>query len=704
MKRVGIGFLISVVVAGALAVAPRSVGTQSLSPEQRTHVVAITPSTLSEIRSWDAELTRMQRDGTLQLVREHEDTLMPGRQHERMAQYHNGIRVFGAEVTRQSESGVPISMLGSIYGDVDVPAAARLSREEAREVMLGQPNAQETVGSPELLVLPLDAGGFALAYRIVTVFPDDILVSFVDADSGRILMQFTDLQTQANVGTARGVLADTKKISTNLASGTYQASDLLRPSAILTYDLKGNVTRVNDVLAGRATLGPADLAVDTDNSWTDGAVVDGHVYAGWTYDYYFKRFGRRGLNNNNLAIRSIIHPVPRDSSIAFINANSQYFTNAFWSGSQQLMVYGVGLPPNITSGGQTWNFVSGALDIVAHELTHGVTQFTSGLIYRNESGALNEAFSDIMATGAEFFFQEAGSGPLRADYLAGEDVVTGGGNPGGGIRSLANPVAYGDPDHYATRSVSSGDSGGVHINSGIANHAFYLAIEGGTNRTSGLAVQGVGGANRDQIEKVFYRAFTSMLPANSNFYLARVATIQSAVDLYGANSAAVRATTQGWDAVGVTRPAARLRYSFSAVPVPPAPATQCLTTVPRPAFRFQAFVEEIAGVGFNVTSSSIRFYSAAGAQTSTQAISFSAFFNACSPGSSRIGAYAEPCTDLCVGFGGAAGGFMDFTIAGVDDAGNAASFTSGRLPFGTTTALTSEATSEPTMCLAATGK
>jgi thermolysin len=209
-------------------------------------------------------------------------------------------------------------------------------------------------------------------------------------------------------------------------------------------------------------------------------------------------------------------------------------------------VYGVGLPQGFTLGGQTWNFLSGGLDVVGHELSHGVTEFTSNLIYRNESGALNEAFSDIMGTSIEFFFQPAGSGDLKADYLIGEDVV----KPGG-IRSMENPAAFGDPDHYSKRFLGTADNGGVHINSGIANQAFYLAIEGGTNRTSGQTVQGVGGANREQVEKVFYRAFTQLMPSNSTFSVARAATIQASRDLFGANSNAERAVTQAWTAVGV---------------------------------------------------------------------------------------------------------------------------------------------------------
>jgi thermolysin len=116
---------------------------------------------------------------------------------------------------------------------------------------------------------------------------------------------------------------------------------------------------------------------------------------------------------------------------------------------------------------------------------------------------------------------------------------------------MADPQAYGDPDHYSRRFTGTTDNGGVHINSGIPNQVYYLAVEGGTNRTSGLSVQGVGAANREQIERVFYRAFTQMLPANATFSVARAATIQAARDLFSANSNAERAMTQAWTAVGV---------------------------------------------------------------------------------------------------------------------------------------------------------
>ena len=106
-------------------------------------------------------------------------------------------------------------------------------------------------------------------------------------------------------------------------------------------------------------------------------------------------------------------------------------------------------------------------------------------------------------------------------------------------------------DCVLVRFLGADDNGGVHLNSTIASHAFYLAIEGGTNRTSGLTVQGVGAASREQVEKVFFRAFVFMLPSNATFSVARAATSQAARELYGAGSAAERAVTQAWTAVGV---------------------------------------------------------------------------------------------------------------------------------------------------------
>jgi bacillolysin len=320
-------------------------------------------------------------------------------------------------------------------------------------------------------------------------------------------------------------------------------NDRLRPPAISSYDFRFDVNRLVLFLmadGSPSNLTSADLATDSDNDWTDGAIVDAHVYSGYVYDYYYKRHGRRGLDNADIAVHSITHALRReDWRLYSLDTILTFFANAFYLG-EGVMYYGDGLPPSVTLNGQRVNYLAGALDVVAHELTHGVTDYTSRLIYQDEPGALSEAFSDIMATGVEFYFQ-----PERADYLGGEDVVT-----PGGVRSMQNPMAFGDPDHYSIRYTGSADNGGVHINSGIANNAFYLAIEGGQHRL-GAIVEGVGGANREQIERAFYRAFTSFLPPSATFSQARGATIQAASELYGSGSPAETALSQAWTAVGV---------------------------------------------------------------------------------------------------------------------------------------------------------
>ena len=296
------------------------------------------------------------------------------------------------------------------------------------------------------------------------------------------------------------------------------------------------------------------MASDTDNEWRDGAVVDAHSYAGWAYDYFFKRFGRKGLDDRNAPIRVMVHPLSRGDTGPY----SGYNFNAFWcpacgDDERGYAFFGDGhAAGRYDSAGQHWNYVAGGIDCVAHELTHAVTGYASGLIYRNESGALDEAFSDAMSTGIEFFYQSAGQGSMKADYLIAEDVVTAA-DAGArtGIRSLADPRLFRDPDHYSIRERGSEDNGGVHANGLIPGHAFYLAIEGGTNRTSGRRVEGVGAANREQIEKVFYRAFVYFLTSYATFHSARLATIRAAQELYGDGSAARRAVTQAWDAVGV---------------------------------------------------------------------------------------------------------------------------------------------------------
>jgi thermolysin len=528
-------FAVSLLLASSASAQPRL-----------TTVLASEPSAL---RTWDATVDAQLRSGDLEVRRADADTLVSGRVHTRLQQLHGGVPILGGELTRQTDDlGTTVSIFGSTYSNVDVDVAPALSADDAAAVVLARTGVELGPSRlPTLCIAPTEAG-YRLAYQAVAFSADGGLALLIDARDGSIIQQTDAVQRQSAVGTGTGVLGDQKKMSVSSATGVFTTSDLLRPPSLVTFDMHENLQRTLDFLNGVTTLGTADRASDTDNTWTDTPVVDAHAYAGYFYDYYFKRFGRRGLDNNNFRMLSLVHTVPRSAVLTQPNVIvGTFYLNAFYAGGG-VMVFGEGLPPNVTSGGQRWDYLSGALDVIGHELTHGVTDYTSRLIYQNESGALNESFSDMMGTAVEFYYQPAGSGPLKADYLIAEDVVT-----PGGIRSMANPTAYGQPDHYSRRAVLplSTDNGGVHINSGIPNNVYYLAIEGGTNRTSGLGVQGVGVANREQIEKTMYRAFTQMMPANATFAVARAVTIQAATDLYGSASPAVQALTQAWTAVGV---------------------------------------------------------------------------------------------------------------------------------------------------------
>jgi thermolysin len=534
----GLGLALSLLALGGAGAAGAA--------EPRVQRLAVVERTA--LRDWDARIESMLTTGDLQVRRTHEDTLLPSRQHVRLDQFHRGVPVYGGQLVRQTEGERTVSVFGTLYEGIEVDPQPKLTADQAVaivEKLSGADLGPSRV--PQLVVFPREDGSYVLAYTTRVFAESDLWRYFIDARSGDVVARRSEMKRQAaSSGLGTGVLGDRKKMSVrSRAGGGFLADDGFRPPSIVTFDMKGALTRTIGFLNGNIGLGVNDLAADSDNDWADAPVVDGHSYAGWTYDYYFARFNRRGLDGNDLEVLSLVHPVRREDLFSYSNEIiSTFYLNAFYAGDG-VMVYGEGLPPNLRlTTGQRVEYLAGALDVVAHELTHGVTDFTSGLIYQNESGALNESFSDMMAAGAEFYYQ--GTAPGSADWLVGEDVFV-----PGGIRSMQNPSAYGDPDHYSIRFTGTEDNGGVHINSGIPNHVFYLATVGGTNRVSGVAVTGVGQANIEQIEKVMYRAFTAMLPSSASFSTARAATIQSARDLYGANSPAERAVTQAWNAVGV---------------------------------------------------------------------------------------------------------------------------------------------------------
>ena len=488
------------------------------------------------------QVDTMLRAGELDIARFQEDTMFPGRAHERLWQVYEGLPVFGAQVIRQMDGRSVISVTGRLYEELEMDVNASISPERANAVAVaaagpgGQIRGETTLG-----ILPVE-GGYRLVYRMDVHSDWTIREVYVDADSGVIVRSLNGIHSQMAIGEGTGVLGARKKLSTNQTSSTYQAVDRVRPAVAFTMAFPGTLGRLNQFLQ-TAFFFNSDIATDSDNTWTDAPTVDAHVYQGWVYDYYFTRFGRRGMDDRNIEVDSVVHPLARSEATRQPpELVGSYINNAFYC-CNGVLVYGDG-------DGRIFNHLAGGFDVVAHEWTHGVTDYSSQLIYQDESGALNESFSDIMAAAMEFYYQPVGGGSDRADWQIAEDVFL---VFPGYLRSLNNPAAIGHPDHYSLRRFigTNFDEGGVHYNLTIGTHAFYLAVAGGRNRVSGINVPGVGQENIEKMENIFYRAFVMLMAPNSRFSDARRATLQAASDLYGPNSTERAQVALAWSAVGV---------------------------------------------------------------------------------------------------------------------------------------------------------
>ncbi|KSU84327.1 thermolysin [Fictibacillus enclensis] len=356
----------------------------------------------------------------------------------------------------------------------------------------------DTVEKSKLIIFK-DQNQFKLAYRVALQFIDPYPANwqvYVDANSGKVLKSFNAVNSDGpTTGSGYGVLGDNKTLNTYLSGGTYYLYDTTKAMSgvIETYTARNGSSL------------PGVYSTDTNNAWTasnQGADVDANYYAGKVYDYYKNTHGRNSFDNAGSTIRSTVH-------------YSSGYNNAFWNGSQ--MVYGDG-------DGQVFRPLSGALDVVAHELTHAVTERTAGLNYSYQSGALNESMSDVFG-----YFLDPN------DWLMGEDVYTPG-TAGDGLRSLSNPKLYGQPDHMSGYVNTSSDNGGVHTNSGIPNKAAYNTITA------------IGKA---KAEKIYYRALTRYMTPSTNFSSARAALLSATTDLYGSTSTEYNAVKTAWNNVGV---------------------------------------------------------------------------------------------------------------------------------------------------------
>jgi Zn-dependent metalloprotease len=376
-----------------------------------------------------------------------------------------------------------------------------------------------------------------LVYRVETPRVDgskgtSVPVTFIDAHTGEVVYEYDNLQT----GSGSSLYSGTVAISTSTSAGTFYMEDP-------TGRRQGTFNMNNTGNPNTGTGGTQSRYTDTDDVWnttTQRAGVDAHYGAAKTFDYYQSVHGRNGIDGNfgPGTTTSAVGAVPLVvSRVHFASA----YNNAFWFNNQ--MTYGDG-------DGTTFTPLT-TIDICGHEMTHGVTERTANLTYNKESGALNESMSDIFGAMVEAYADGATSGDT---WKIGEDAYTPG-TAGDALRLMDNPNAVGDPDHYTLRLYqgactpsSANDQCGVHTNSSIQNHAYYLMAAGGTNRVSGVAVTGIGTTDA---AKIFYRGLTVYMTASTNFAGARTATINAANDLFGAASAQAATVAQGWCAVGV---------------------------------------------------------------------------------------------------------------------------------------------------------
>jgi bacillolysin len=448
------------VAVGCVAIAVMASLTERTARAQgRPVLLAVTRATADDIRAWDAQLDQMIRSRDLRVRETQTDALVPARQHQRLEQYYRGVRIAGGDLTRQLAYDGAVSIFGMMHTAIDLSVTPRFSPDDARLAINSAVGGQAFGAEPELVVLPM-SDGYHLAYFGRATANLEIVNVFIDADSGGLLRQYSDFLSEVGAGT--GTYGDNKKVSTTSIAGSFIADDKLRPTEITTFDAKGNFARAQALILGQ-TPSIVDIASSASNNWNDGAVVDAHVYAGLYYDYLFKRFGRHGLDNRDLRIDLLTHTVRlADIATAPPNVLGLYYINAFYSPSagpngQGLMVFGEGAPTGFLAPNLEVKPFSAAFDVVAHELTHGVTGNSARLngFPLSEAGALNEGFSDIFGVSTAFFFQPVGPNALQASYLTGRDLTV----PSGVLsRSMSNPASTGDPDHYTRRIIGGDDS------------------------------------------------------------------------------------------------------------------------------------------------------------------------------------------------------------------------------------------------------
>lgn len=325
-----------------------------------------------------------------------------------------------------------------------------------------------------------------------------------------------------------------------VAAAKLDVADALAGKERVVYDAQNSSS-----LPGLRMRGEGDPAMG------DPAVDEAFDGAGATYDLYKDVYGRDSIDGRGMRMDSTVH-------------YQRGYDNAFWNGRQ--MVYGDG-DEDLPEADRLFNRFTIAIDIIGHELTHGVTQHEANLVYNNQPGALNESMSDVFGILVK---QRSLGQPARdANWIVGAGLFTANVN-GVGLRSMKAPgTAYNDPvlgndpqpGHMDDYQSVSYDNGGVHINSGIPNRAFYVAA----HELNGFAWEKTG--------RIWYDTLTNRLTSTSNFQAAANATYAAAKQLYGVGSLEQQAVQMGWAEVGII-----VEDTGNGGP-PPEPPQGCLPTV-----------------------------------------------------------------------------------------------------------------------------
>jgi Zn-dependent metalloprotease len=356
----------------------------------------------------------------------------------------------------------------------------------------------------------------------------------VDAASGEIVKEYNHIAHDGPaVGSGLDLTNQTRTLNVYQVGTQYLLIDASKPmfkpaQSSIPQDGKGVIYTLD---AKNADSLLYFVTSSTPTAWPNKQSVSAAFNGSKVYDYYKAVHSRDAIDGNGSTMNLVVN-------------FSKNYNNAFWNG--QLMVFGNG-------DGVNFGDLAGALDVTAHEMTHGVIERSANLIYENQPGALNESFADVFGVLFEFW-----ADPSSANWSLGETVTTPG-VAGDALRRMDDPgasnIAFSGQqpahmnDYRNLPNTPQGDNGGVHINSGIPNKAFYLFAT-----SPGVTLTEAG--------QVYYRALTLYLNRNSQFIDCRLAVIKAAEDLFGGpgNAKAVAAAA-AFDAVGIT--------AGSATPPPP---------------------------------------------------------------------------------------------------------------------------------------